>query len=112
MPLLGEVGDLMPLHHDLEHPAVDLPVAQLPGPALVHAQVDDVQPVAEVVKDQARLTVVGPDRTRLPQPVKIVESHLLAPDTAAGHGENPCSSGGGGAANSVTSRSDGPTAAW
>ncbi len=86
VPLLGQVGDLMPLDHDLEHPAVDLPVAQLPGPALVHAQVDDVQPVAEVVKDQARLAVVGPDRTRFPQPVKIVESHLLAPDATAGHG--------------------------
>ena len=111
MPFLGEVGDLVPLHDDLEHAAIDLPVAELPGPSLVHAQVNNVQPVAEVVEHQARLAVVGADRARFPQPVEVVESHLLAPDATAGNGEKPCSSGGGGAANNVTSRSDGPTAA-
>jgi hypothetical protein len=33
----------------------------LRGPPLVHAQVDDVQPVTEIVEDQARLAVVRPD---------------------------------------------------
>ena len=102
----------MPLHHDLEHAAVNLPVAQLTGPALVHAQVDDVQPVAEIVKDQARLTVVGADGRDSQSPSRSSSRTCLSQIPPPGTGENPCSSGGGGAANSVTSRSDGPTAAW
>ena len=72
MPLLGQVRDLVPRHDDLEHAAIDLPVAELPGPPLVHAQVDDVQPVTEVVEHQARLAVIGPDGPRFPQRVKLV----------------------------------------
>ena len=54
-------------HHDLEDLAVDLPVAELPGPHRVPAQVDDVQPVAEVVKDQAGLAPVLTDQPGLPE---------------------------------------------
>jgi hypothetical protein len=71
MPLLGQVRHLGARHHDLEHTAIDLPVAELPGPPFLHAQVDDVQPVTEVVKHQARLAVVRPDRPRFPQRVEL-----------------------------------------
>ena len=111
MPLLGQVRHLSARHHDLEHTAIDLPVAELSGPPLLHAQVDDVQPVTKVVKNQARLAVVRPDRPRFPQRVELTQPDLLAPDPAGGGGE-AILSGGGGAAKRVTSRSEGPTAAW
>jgi hypothetical protein len=72
MPLLGQVRHLGARHHDLEHAAIDLPVAELPGSPFLHAQVDDVQPVTEVVKHQARLAVVRPDGPRFPQRVELI----------------------------------------
>jgi hypothetical protein len=48
--VLGEVPDLVAGHDDLEDPPVDLPVAQLQGAPLVHAQVGDVHPVAQVIE--------------------------------------------------------------
>src|SRR6202044_2692160 len=80
VPLLGQVGDVVPGDDHLEDAAVDLPVAELRGARRVHAQVDDVQPVTKVVEHQARLAVIGPDGPRLPQRVEVVEAHLLAPD--------------------------------
>jgi hypothetical protein len=77
----------MPGHDDLEDATVDFPVAELRGPPLVHAQVDDVQPVTEIVEHKARLTVIGADGPRFPERVEIVKSHLLAPDAASGRGE-------------------------
>jgi hypothetical protein len=73
---------------DLEHAAVDLPVAELPGAALVHAEVDDMQPVAHVVEHEAGLAAIAADRPGLPQGVDLVQPHLLAPD-AAGSGREP-----------------------
>ena len=59
--LLGQAGDVLPGHHDLEDLAVDLPVAELPSPGRVAALVGDVQPVAEIVQDQAGLAAVLAD---------------------------------------------------
>ena len=87
MPFLGQVGDLVPRHDDLEYAPVHFPVAELRGPGRIHAQVDDVQTVPEIVQHQARLTVVGADGPRFPQRVEVVEPHLLAPDAAGGGGE-------------------------
>ena len=77
----------MPGHDDLEDAVVDFPVAELRGPPLIHAQVDDVQPVTEIIEHEARLTVIGADGPRFPQCAKIVKSHLLAPDAAGRRGE-------------------------
>jgi hypothetical protein len=70
--LLGQVGDVVPGHDHLEDPAVDFPVAELRGPPLIHAQVDDVQPVAEIVEHQARLTVVRADGARFPERAEVI----------------------------------------
>jgi hypothetical protein len=64
--VLGEVPDLLAWHYDLEYATVHLPVPELQRAPLVHAEVGDVQPVAQVVQDQARLAAVGADRPRLP----------------------------------------------
>jgi hypothetical protein len=69
VPFLLQVPHLLPGDDHLEDAAIDLPVAELPGASLVHAEVDDVQPVAEVVEDEARLTPVVADRPGLPQRV-------------------------------------------
>jgi hypothetical protein len=77
----------MPGHDHLEDAAVDFPVAELRGSLLVHAQVDDVHPVAKVVEHEAGLAVVGADGPRFPQPVEVVKAHLLAPYAARRRGE-------------------------
>src|SRR5580693_449000 len=82
--LLGKVGDLVPGHHDLEHLPVDLPVPELPGQNGIAAQVDDVQPVAEVVEHQAGVAPVVAHRARLPQRVEIADVDLLAPVPGGG----------------------------
>ena len=87
VPLLGQIGDVIPGHDDLEDAAIDFPVPELGGSPLVHAQVDDVQPIAEIVEHEARLTVIRPDGPRFPQPVEFVKPHLLAPDAARCRGE-------------------------
>ena len=51
----------MPRHDDLKDAAVDFPVAELRGSPLIHAQVDDVHPVTEIVEHEARLAVVRAD---------------------------------------------------
>jgi len=87
VPFLLQVPHLLPGDDDLEHAAVDLPVAELPGPPFVHAEVDDVQPVAEVVQDEARLAAVVADRAGLPQRADLAELDVLAPDAAGCGGE-------------------------
>ena len=82
--LLGQAGDFLPGHHDLEDLAVDLPVAELPGPGRVAALVGDVQPVAEIVQDQAGLAAVLAGQARLPQCVQVGDVDLLAPVAARG----------------------------
>lgn len=77
----------MPGDDDLEYAAVDLPVAELPGPPFVHAEVDDVQPVTQVVEDEARFAAVGADRPGLPQRFDLAELDVLAPDAAGSGGE-------------------------
>jgi hypothetical protein len=84
--IFGEVPDLVARHHDLEDTAVYLPVAELQRAPLVHSQVGDVQPVAQVVEHDARLASVGADRPGLPQRIDVVDGHLLAP-VADGRGE-------------------------
>lgn len=87
VPFLLQVPHLLPGDDDLEHAAVDLPVAELPGAPFVHAEVDDVQPVAEVVQDETRLAAVVTDRAGLPQRADLTELDVLAPDAAGCGGE-------------------------
>jgi hypothetical protein len=87
VPFLLQVRDLVPGDDDLEHAAVDLPVAELPGAALVHAEIDDVQPVAQVVEHQAGFAAVVADRAGFPERVDVVQLHMLAPETAGNGGE-------------------------
>jgi hypothetical protein len=61
VPFFLKISDLMPGDHYLENAAVHLPVAELPRALFFHAQVDDVQPVAEVVEHEARLAPVAAD---------------------------------------------------
>ena len=79
VPLLGEVGNLMPGHHDLEYLPVDLPVPELPGKNGIPAQVDDVQPVTKVIEHQAGVATVVAHRPGLPQRVEVADVDLLAP---------------------------------
>jgi hypothetical protein len=79
LSLLREVGDLMPGHHDLEYLPVDLPVPELPGENGIPAQVDNVEPVAEVIEHQAGVAPVVAHRPRLPQRVEVADVDLLAP---------------------------------
>jgi hypothetical protein len=72
VPLFGQIGNVVPGHDHLEDPAVDFPVTKLRGPPLIHTQVDDVQPVAEIVEHEARLTVVRADGARFPQRVEVI----------------------------------------
>jgi hypothetical protein len=87
VPFLLQVPHLLPGDDNLEHAAVDLPVTELPGAPFIHAEVDDVQPVAEVVQDEARLTTVVADRAGLPQRADLAELDVLAPDAAGRRGE-------------------------
>jgi len=77
----------VPGDDDLEHAPVNLPVAKLLGPPLVVAQVDDVQPVAHVIENEAPLAPVVADRPGFPQRVDVSELHLLAPDAPGSRGE-------------------------
>ncbi|MBO0802252.1 MAG: hypothetical protein J2P25_04145 [Nocardiopsaceae bacterium] len=77
----------MPGDDHLEHAPIDLPVAELTGALLVHAEIGDVQPVAQVVEDEARFAAVVADRPGLPQRVDVAELDLPAPDAAGSGGE-------------------------
>ena len=79
MPFLREVSDLGARYHNFEDPAVDLPVAELAGPHLIHAEIGDVQPVAEIVKHEAGLAVEGADGPRFPEGVDLADPYLFAP---------------------------------
>jgi hypothetical protein len=87
VPFLLQVPHLLPGDDDLEHATVDLPVAKLSGAPFVHAEVDDMQPVAEVVQDEAWLATVAADRAGLPQRADLAELDVLAPDAAGCGGE-------------------------
>jgi hypothetical protein len=83
-PLLGQAGDVRPGHHDLEDLPVDLPVAELPGPGRIASLVGDVQPVTQIIEDQAGLATVLAGQARLPQRVEVGHGDLLAPAAARG----------------------------
>jgi hypothetical protein len=87
MPFFRQVRYLMPGDHDLEDAPIHLPVAELPRAPLVHAEIDDVQPVAHVVEHQARLAAVAADRAGFPERVNVVQLDLLAPDAPGCGGE-------------------------
>ena len=78
-PLLHDLGDLVPGGDQLEYPPVDFPIADLLGPVRVVSEVDDVQPVPEIVKNDATLAAEDPDRPGLVQGLYIRQTHLLAP---------------------------------
>lgn len=82
-----QVPHFLPGDDDLEHATVDLPVAELPGVPFVHAEIDDVQPVAEIIQDEAWFAAVVADRAGLPQRVDLAELDVLAPDAAGRGGE-------------------------
>ena len=103
---LHDVDDVIAGRDEFEDTAVHLPIPELLGLVGVMAQVCDMQPVAEIIEHDAALTPERAGRLGLPQRLDFVDAQLLAP--VSGGGLEAEFLGGGQAANSTTSASDGP----
>jgi hypothetical protein len=77
--LFGDVGDFVARRDQLEHTPVHFPVSELRGPERVVAEVDDVQAVGQVIKDDAAFAAEHSDRARLVKGLHLGAGDLLAP---------------------------------
>jgi hypothetical protein len=78
-PLLDNVDHFLPRRDQLEDSAIDFPVAKLLGSVCVMAQIDDVQAVGQVVKNDAPLAAERADRAGLVQGLNVGQRNFLAP---------------------------------
>jgi hypothetical protein len=78
-PMLDDVGDFLPRRDQLENASVDFPVAQLRGAQRVVSEVDDVQPVGQVIEHHAAFATEDADGARLVQHLYLSTVDVLAP---------------------------------
>jgi hypothetical protein len=77
--LFDDVGDLVARRDQLEHAPIHFPVTELCGADSVVAEIDDVQPVGQVIKDDATFATEHSDRARLVKRLHLGPAYLLAP---------------------------------
>jgi hypothetical protein len=77
--LFDDVGDFAARSDQLEHAAVHFPVTELRGSDGVVAEIDDVQPVGQVIEDDATFTAEHSDRARLVKRLHLGTMDQLAP---------------------------------
>jgi hypothetical protein len=78
-PLFDDVGDFVARRDQLEHAPVHFPVTELRRSDGVVAEIDDMQPVGQVVEDDATLATEHSDRARLVKRLHCGAADLLAP---------------------------------
>jgi hypothetical protein len=77
--LFDDVSDFVARRDQLEDAPVHLPVAKLRGAEGVVAEIDNVQPVGQVIKDDATFATEHSDRARLVKRLHCRAVDLLAP---------------------------------